>query len=175
LQAVSEDAGAQEPVVVRDAVAGDLPGLLDIYNEVIANSTAVFSDQPVALEDRERWMEARHAHGFPVLVAVDSTGVVGFASFGPFRTWPGYRSTVEHSVHVRADRRGEGIGSALLLELIERARALGKHVVVAGVDADNAASIRLHERLGFTSVARLSEVARKFDRWLDLVLMQRIL
>lgn len=163
------------PAVVRDAIAADLPGVLEIYNEVIANSTAVFSDQPVTLEDRERWLQARHADGFPVLVAVDSSGVLGFASFGPFRTWPGYRSTVEHSVHVRADRRGEGIGSQLLVELIERARALGKHVVIAGIDADNAASIRMHERLGFTSVARLSEVARKFDRWLDLVLMQRIL
>jgi len=172
---VTEEAQTEGPLVVRDAVASDLPGLLDIYNEVIANSTAVFSDRPVTLEDRERWIDARRADGFPVLVAVDETGVVGFGSFGPFRTWPGYRSTVEHSVHVRADRRGEGIGSRLLVELIERARALGKHVVIAGIDADNAASIRLHERLGFTSVARLSEVARKFDRWLDLVLMQRIL
>ena len=172
---MTEEAQTEGPLVVRDAVASDLPGLLDIYNEVIANSTAVFSDRPVTLEDRERWIDARRADGFPVLVAVDETGVVGFGSFGPFRTWPGYRSTVEHTVHVRADRRGEGIGSALLAELIERARALGKHVVIAGIDADNAASIRLHERLGFTSVARLSEVARKFDRWLDLVLMQRIL
>ena len=170
-----EEVQALGAFVVRDAVASDLPGLLEIYNEVIANSTAVFTDRPVTLEDRERWMQARYDDGFPVLVAVDSTGVVGFGSFGAFRTWPGYRSTVEHSVHVRADRRGKGIGSALLAELIERARALGKHVLIAGVDAENAASIRLHERLGFTSVARLSEVARKFDRWLDLVFMQRIL
>ncbi|HEY7966646.1 MAG TPA: GNAT family N-acetyltransferase [Solirubrobacteraceae bacterium] len=172
---MAEEAQALGAVVVRDAVASDLPGLLEIYNEVIANSTAVFSDQPVTLEDRERWLAARHAEGFPVLVAVDSDGVVGFGSFGAFRTWPGYRTTVEHSVHVRAERRGEGIGSTLLAALIERARALGKHVIIAGVEAGNAASIRLHERLGFTSVAHLSEVARKFDRWLDLVFMQRIL
>lgn len=172
---MQKDAAEREPVVVRDAVATDLPGLLAIYNEVILHSTAVFSDQPVTLEERERWLSARLAEGFPVLVAVDSSGVVGFGSFGPFRTWPGYRSTVEHSVHVRADRRGEGIGSSLLVELIERARALGLHVIIAGVEADNEASIRLHERLGFTTVARLSEVARKFDRWLDLVLMQRTL
>jgi phosphinothricin acetyltransferase len=109
-----------------------------------------------------------------VLVAVDGDGdVIGFGSFGDFRAWPGYRTTVEHSVHVRADRRGRGTGTALLAALIERAAALGKHAMIAGVDADNAASLRLHERLGFTVVGRLPEVARKFDRWLDLVLLER--
>jgi phosphinothricin acetyltransferase len=169
---VGEGVRESDSLVVRDAVVADLPSLLEIYNEVIANSTAVFSDQPVTLEERERWLQARHADGFPVLVAVDGDEVVGFGSFGPFRTWPGYLSTVEHSVHVRADRRGGGIGSLLLAELIERARALGKHVIIAGIEAENAASMRLHARLGFEPVARLSEVARKFDRWLDLVFMQ---
>jgi L-amino acid N-acyltransferase len=165
----SGDAG----VVVRDAQRQDLPGVLAIYNEVIAHSTAVFSDQPVTLEERELWLAGRLADGYPVLVASDSSGIVGFGSFGDFRTWPGYRYTVEHSVHVRADRRGEGIGTTVLSALIERASALGKHVMVAGVDADNDASIRLHERLGFVSVARLPEVAWKFNRWLDLVFLQR--
>jgi phosphinothricin acetyltransferase len=164
-----------EGVVVRDAAAEDLGGVLAIYNDVIASSTAVFSDAPVTLADREQWFAARCEQGYPVLVAADASGVVGFGSFGDFRAWPGYRYTVEHSVHVRADRRGEGIGAALLAELVERARALGMHVIIAGVEAENAASIRLHERLGFTAVARLSEVARKFDRWLDLVFMQRTL
>jgi len=166
--------GAGGPLL-RDASPEDLPGLLAIYNEVIANSTAVFSDRPVTLEERERWVATRREAGYPVIVASDSSGVVGFGSFGDFRTWPGYRFTVEHSVHVRADRRGEGLGTLLLSTLIERAGALGKHVMIAGVDADNLASIRLHERLGFTKVAQLSEVAWKFDRWLDLVLLQRLL
>jgi L-amino acid N-acyltransferase len=158
---------------IRDAASDDLGGVLAIYNEVIAFSTAVFSEQAVTLEDRERWLAGRHEQGYPVLVASDSSGVVGFGSFGDFRTWPGYRYTVEHSVHVRADRRGEGIGTALVHALIERAAALGKHVMIAGVEAENAASIRLHEHLGFSVATRLSEVAWKFDRWLDLVFMER--
>jgi phosphinothricin acetyltransferase len=162
-------------VIVRDAERDDLPGLLAIYNEVIANSTAVFSDRPVTLAERERWLAGRLADDYPVLVASDASGIVAFGSFGEFRSWPGYRHTVEHSVHVRADRRGEGVGTAVLNALIERAIALGKHVMVAGIDADNAASIRLHERLGFVEAARLSEVAWKFDRWLDLVFLQRLL
>jgi L-amino acid N-acyltransferase YncA len=162
-------------VVVGDAAQADLPGLLAIYNDVIANSTAVFSDLAVTVEERASWLEARRAAGYPVIVASDSSGVVGFGSFGDFRSWPGYRFTVEHSVHVRVDRRGEGIGSMMLATLIARASALGKHAMIAGVDADNVASVRLHERLGFTKVARLSEVAWKFDRWLDLLFLQRLL
>jgi len=158
---------------IRDAASDDLGGVLAIYNEVIAFSTAVFSEQAVTLEDRARWLAGRREQGYPVLVAGDSSGVLGFGSFGDFRTWPGYRYTVEHTVHVRADRRGEGIGTALVQALIERAAALGKHMMIAGVEAENAASIRLHERLGFSVAARLSEVAWKFDRWLDLVFMER--
>jgi L-amino acid N-acyltransferase len=160
-------------IAIREAVSDDLVEVLAIYNEVIAFSTAVFSERTVTLEDRERWLAARQGQGYPVLVACDSTGVVGFGSFGDFRAWPGYRYTVEHSVHVRADRRGEGIGTELVRALIERAAALGKHVMIAGIDAENTASIRLHERLGFTVAARLSEVARKFDRWLDLLFLER--
>jgi L-amino acid N-acyltransferase len=163
-------------VTVIDAGEEHLEGILAIYNDVIATSTAVFSDRPVTIDDRRRWLAARRALGQPVLVALDGGGAVaGFASFGEFRTWPGYRHTVEHTVHVRADCRGRGIGSALVGALIERAAALGVHAMVAGVDADNDASLRMHERLGFTVVGRLPEVARKFDRWLDLVLLERLL
>src|SRR6476469_6552877 len=102
---------------VRDARESDLPGLLDIYNEVIATSTAVYSYSPVTLEDRVQWWAARVARGFPVLVATDSSGVLGLATFADFRAWPGYRHTVEHSVHVRADIRGHGVGSSLVKEL----------------------------------------------------------
>jgi phosphinothricin acetyltransferase len=110
-----------------------------------------------------------------VLVAADHTGVVGFSSFGDFRAWPGYRFTVEHSVHVRADRRGTGVGSALMPPLFARGAALGKHVMIAGVDGSNAASLRFHERLGFDRVAHFREVGFKFNRWLDLVFLQRLL
>jgi phosphinothricin acetyltransferase len=167
--------GGAAAVTVRDAVEADLGGLLLIYNEVIENSTAVFSNQQVTLEDRAAWLAARQADGFPVLVATDADGVVAFGSFGAFRAWPGYRFTVEHSVHVRADRRGERIGAAVLAALIERATALGMHAMIAGVEAQNEASVRLHERFGFSVVARLPEVAWKFDRWLDLLFLHLLL
>jgi len=175
---------------IRAATENDLPSILAIYNEVIENTTAVYSERAVSLDDRRAWFEARRAAGYPVLVAcaddatagadvtagADATaGVVGFASFGDFRAWPGYRYTVEHSVHVAADRRGAGIGGALVGALLPLAAAQGKHVMIAGVDAENAVSIRLHERLGFERVAHLREVGRKFDRWLDLVFLQRYL
>ena len=160
---------------VRDAQEEDLAGVLAIYNDVIATTTAVFRDEPATLEDRREWWQARIAQGYPVLVAIEDEAVVGFASFGDFRAWPGYRFTVEHSVHVRADRRGSGVGQALMRLLIARARTLGKHVMMAGVDADNADSIRFHERLGFERVGHLREVGFKFGRRLDLVFLQRLL
>jgi L-amino acid N-acyltransferase YncA len=158
---------------IRDAGESDLPGLLAIYNEVIATSTAIYSYLPTTLEERTTWWRARIAMGYPVLVAVDATGVLGFSTFGDFRTWPGYRFTVEHSVHVRADTRGRGIGKELVKALFPRAAALNKHVMIAGVDAANEASIRFHERLGFEKAGHLREVGHKFDRWLDLVFLQR--
>jgi L-amino acid N-acyltransferase YncA len=160
---------------VRDAIADDLGGLLDIYNQVIATSTAIYTDRPTTLEDRRAWWNLRVSQGYPVLVAQDETGVIGFASFGDFRAWPGYRFTVEHTVHVRADRRGHGVGSALMVPLFDRAAGCGKHVMVAGVDADNLPSLRFHERHGFTRVAHFKQVGFKFDRWLDLIFLQRFL
>jgi L-amino acid N-acyltransferase YncA len=160
---------------IRDARVDDLPGLLAIYNEVIATSTAIYTEQPVTLDDRVAWWNARVAQDYPVLVATDSSGVIGFASFGDFRAWPGYRFTVEHSVHVRADRRGSGVGTALMRVLLAKASGIGKHVMIAGVDADNQSSLQFHERLGFTRVAHFSQVGFKFERWLDLVFLQRFL
>ena len=162
-------------IEIREAHESDLPAILEIYNEVVATSTAIYRDEPATLDDRRSWFAARKADGQPVLVAVDGLDVVGVATFGGFRPWPGYRYTVEHSVYVRADRRGQGIARALMDPLIERATALGMHVMIAGIDADNAASIRLHERLGFVKTAHLRQVGFKFGRWLDLVLMQRTL
>ena len=157
----------------EEASERDLPGILAIYNDVIATSTAVYSDLPVTLEERRAWRQARCAQGYPLLIARDERGVAGFATFGDFRAWPGYRYTVEHTVHVRADSRGRGTGSTLVQALFPYAARLGKHVMLAAVDADNRDSIRFHERLGFVATARLREVGRKFDRWLDLVFLQR--
>ncbi len=157
---------------IDDAGEGDLQGILAIYNDAIANSTAVFSDRPTTLEERRPWLRARRDRGFPVLVAREGESVLAFASYGEFRAWPGYRLTVEHSVYVTSARRREGIGRRLLEELIERARAGGLHVMVAGIDADNEPSLAMHASLGFVQVGHLTQVARKFDRWLDLVFMQ---
>jgi phosphinothricin acetyltransferase len=162
-------------IKIRDANEGDLGALLEIYNDIIASSTAIYIDSPTTLDERRAWWSGRVAAGFPVLVAEDQSGVIGYASFGEFRGRPGYRFTVEHSVYARADRRGAGVGSALMTALIERARDMGKHIMIAGVDAENAGSLRFHERHGFERVAHFKQVGFKFERWLDLVFLQRML
>ena len=107
---------------LRDATEADLPGILSIYNEVIANSTAVYATEPASLAERREWLLARRERAFPVLVAADALGIAGFASFGDWRgSWNGYRFTVEHSVHVRVDVRARGLGRALLEALVPRA------------------------------------------------------
>lgn len=164
---------------IRPATRDDVPGILAIYNEIIENSTAVYALTPTTLGERQAWYDARIQGGYPVLVAAApgrDGEVLGFSSFGEFRgAWPGYRYTVEHSVHVRADQRGRGLGSRLLSELFPLALAMGKHAMVGGIDASNEGSLRVHERLGFQRVAHFPEVGHKFGRWLDLVFMQRFL
>ncbi|MEO6340051.1 MAG: N-acetyltransferase family protein, partial [Caulobacteraceae bacterium] len=113
--------------------------------------------------------------GYPLLVAEWEGRVVGYASFGDFRPFQGYRHTVENSVYVAPDAHRRGVGRVLMEALIHRARAMGKHVMVAGIEAENLASIRLHAAAGFVEVGRLPQVGRKFGRWLDLVFMQRAL
>jgi L-amino acid N-acyltransferase len=159
---------------IRDATEHDLPGILAIYNHVIATSNAVYTEAASTLDDRRAWFAARQAGSLPVLVA-DHAGIKGFASFGEFRPWPGYAPTVEHSVYVHEASHRQGVGTALLQHLIGEAQRRGKHVMIGGVDAANAASIGMHRKLGFTEAGILREVARKFGRWLDLVLMQRML
>lgn len=158
-----------------DAVAEDLPAIVAIFNEVVATSTAIYRDDPFSLEDRAAWLAERRADGFPVLVAREGGGgrVVAVGSYGRFRPTPGYRTTVEHTVMVDPAWRGGGLGTALVEALVARAAAAGYHAMVASIDAENVGSIRLHERLGFVEVGRMPEVAWKFGRWLELVLLQR--
>jgi len=163
------------PFVISAAARTELPEILTIYNEVIRNTTAVYSDQEVTLANREAWFNAKVELGFPVLVASDASGVLGFGTFGEFRAWPCYRYSVEHSVHVRADRRGRGIGRALVLALLGAAASMQKHVMIGVIDADNAVSVGLHESLAFKPVGHLHEVGFKFGRWLDLKLLQRLI
>lgn len=157
---------------LRDALAEDLPGILDIYNDAVRNTTAIWNETPVDLANRQAWFEARAQQGYPILVAVDETGVLGYASFGDWRPFEGFRHTVEHSVYIRGDQRGKGLGPSLMTALIERARVCDKHVMVAAIESGNAASIRLHERLGFTITGQMTQVGVKFGRWLDLTFMQ---
>ncbi len=163
------------PIDIRDAVPNDLDAIRAIYNDVLARSTAIFSDIPRTEDEQARWFAERRAQGWPVLVACNADAVVGYATYGPFRSWPGYRHTVENTIHLAASARGRGLGAVLLNALVERAQAQGLHAIIAGIDGDNAASMRLHERLGFTKVGHLRQVGRKYDRWLDLVFYERIL
>ncbi|WP_434772647.1 GNAT family N-acetyltransferase [Pseudomonas entomophila] len=159
---------------IRDALPTDVPGILDIYNDAVRNTTAIWNENPVDLPNRQAWFEARAQQGYPILVAVDDTGVLGYASFGDWRPFEGFRLTVEHSVYIRHDQRGKGLAPRLMVELIEKARACGKHVMVAAIESGNTASIRLHERLGFVVTGQMAQVGVKFGRWLDLTFMQRI-
>jgi len=160
-------------MIIRDAELADIPGITGIYNDAVVNTTAIWNETVVDTANRADWLKLRQTGGFPVLVAVDDGGtVLGYATFGDWRAWDGYRHTVEHSVYVRGDQRGKGIGLALMQPLIERARQSGKHVMIAGIEAENLASIRLHQKLGFAQTGLLSEVGTKFGRWLDLAFLQ---
>ena len=161
---------------IRHATPEHLPGITEIYNDAVANTTAIWNDKLVDVDNRRQWLEQRRAAGYPVLVAIDSAGAVaGYASFGDFRAFDGYRFTVEHSVYVHREQRRQGIARQLLVQLIDEARAIGKHVMVAAIEAENRPSIELHAALGFVQAGRMSEVGTKFGRWLDLVWMQRTL
>lgn len=159
-------------MLIRDATTGDLPGILEIHNEAIANTTAIWDETLADLDERRRWLDDRRANGFPVLVADVDGAVAGYASYGVWRAKSGYRYTVENSVYVHVDHHRRGIATALMTALIERARAGGIHVIVASVESSNTTSIALHERFGFRIVAQMPEVGRKFGRWLDMMYLQ---
>ena len=160
---------------IRDGSDDDLPAILDIYNHAIATTTAVFSYRPHTLDMRREWFAEKRAKGHPVLVADMDGAVAGFATYGPFRAWPAYRYSVEHSVYVAAPARRRGVARQLVTALLARARAQEFHVVIGGIVAENDASLALHAALGFERVAHFRQVGYKFGRWLDLVFMQVVL
>jgi L-amino acid N-acyltransferase len=164
-----------EPLIIRDAVEADLAAIRDIYNFAVEHTTAIWNEVLVDLDNRKAWFDARLKQGYPVLVAERAGRVAGYASYGDWRAFDGYRHTVEHSVYVDKDARGGGVGRTLMEELIRRAAAQGKHVMIAAIEAENQASIRLHETLGFRGVGRFTEVGQKFGRWLDLYCMEKVL
>ena len=165
-------------MIIRDAAAADIPAITDLYNAWIPSRTVTWTEDLETVEQRAAWFERQRVYRFPVLVADVDGEVIGFTTFEHFRgegKWPGYRGTAELSIHVREDNWGRGVGRALIEGLIERACVANIHVLVAAIDGENEASIRFHERLGFVEVARMPETGQKFGRWLDLVLMQRVL
>ncbi len=160
-------------MIIRPAARADLPAILDIYNEAVLNTTASYDYEPSTLAARTAWHDEHVAAGYPVFVAEDEDGrVAGWSSLSQFRTRVGYRFTAEDSVYIAAGQRGRGIGKALVPPLIQAARTMGLRAVIAAIDADNAASLRLHEKFGFERVACLKQVGFKFGRWLDVVYLE---
>ena len=150
--------------------------ILDIFNEAIVNSTALYDYKPRTADSMTGWFKAKRSAGYPVIGIEDSSGeLLGFASYGIFRAWPAYKYCVEHSIYVHFRHRGKGLGKTLLKEVIDCARREEYHVLIGGIDVDNAVSIALHERFGFSHAGTVKHAGFKFGHWLDLGLYQLIL
>jgi phosphinothricin acetyltransferase len=159
----------------RLATRDDSEGIRAIYNREVLNSTVTFDLVPRSAEDQLAWMD-EHSGAHPALVAVDDVGAVrGFGSISPYRPRPAYRTTVEDSVYVDPAYQGQGVGRGLLTELMSVAESHGFHAAIARIVGGHEASIRLHRACGFEQIGREKEVGRKFGKWLDVVLMQRLL
>jgi len=158
--------------MIRDATEQDLPAIRDIYNDAVLNTTAIWNEIVVDLDNRKEWFKARKDRGFPVIVAAMDGQVTGYASYGDWRAFDGYRHTREHSIYVHKDARGLGLGKQLMQALIDHARSNDVHVLIGAIESENLASIRLHEAMGFRIAGRFSEVGTKFGRWLDLTCME---
>ena len=161
--------------MIRDAKASDIAAITAIYNDVISTTNAIYREDEVDESERLVWFADKKKHGYPVIVADVDGLVVGYGVFGSFRFGEGYNHTVEHSVHVASDFRGQGIGKKILEDLIERARLQNHLVMIAAIDSTNTQSIGLHAAYGFVESARMPRVAKKHGNFLDLVLMQLML
>jgi L-amino acid N-acyltransferase len=163
-------------ITVRRATEDDLPGILDIYNDAVLTTTATYDYETRSLEHRRQWFLERQRDNYPVFVATDNgQRVVGWSALNPYHARVGYRFTAENSVYVAAPLRGRGIGRQLLGPLLIAGQQRGLRAVIAAIDAENEASIRLHASFGFEKVGCFKQVGYKFDRWLDVVYMQKLL
>ncbi|WP_285769385.1 GNAT family N-acetyltransferase [Peribacillus sp. SI8-4] len=158
--------------MIREANMEDLMDILDIYNDAILHSTAVYSYNPHTLDMRQLWYEQKVEEGFPILVCELDDKVVGFATFGPFRAWPAYKYSIEHSVYVNKEYRKKGIATSLMTALIAIAKEREYMTLIAGIDAGNEKSISMHERFGFVHSGTIRKAGFKFNRWLDLAFYQ---
>jgi phosphinothricin acetyltransferase len=151
-----------------------LPEINDIYNHFVLHSTCTYQEQPETIESRRKWL-LHHIDPYPAIVAVENTKVVGWGSLSPYHARSAYRFTVENSVYVHHHHHRRGIGSLLLADLIDRARSLGHHTLIAGIDSSQGGSITLHARLDFKPAGHMKQVGFKFGQWLDVVYLQRML
>lgn len=158
--------------MIREANEKDLPDILEIYNDAIENTTAIYTYKPLTLSERETWFKNKKKEGYPVLVFEQDNKAVGFASFGPFRAWPAYKYTAEHLVYVHKEYRKQGIGMLLLKEIIKIVSERKYKTLVAGIDSDNEKSIYMHKKLGFTYSGIIEKAGYKFGRWLNLAFYQ---
>lgn len=174
--AVSEPASDGARVTIRAAALSDAEQIAEIYNREVAETTSTFDLVPRSLADQRRWL-AERSGAFAAIVAVDATSgrVVGFAALSPYKERAAYRTTVENSVYVHRDHGGRGVGKLLMGHLIDVARASGFHAIIARIEAGGQASRGLHEACGFELVGVEREVGRKFRRWLDVAIYQRML
>lgn len=161
---------------ISSCTESQLPEILQIFNEAIINTTAVYDYKPRTLEMIRQWYDKKLVGNYPVIGAFDESGsLLGFATYGPFRDRPAYKYTVEHSIYVRSDCRGKGLGRTLLREIINKAEDQDFHMMIGGIDASNEGSIRFHEKEGFVSCGLIKQAGFKFGRWLDLAFYQLIL
>lgn len=158
--------------MIREATEKDVKDILEIYNDAILNTTAVYDYKAHSLADRTHWYEKKKQDGYPLLVFEKDGKVVAFATFGPFRAWPAYKYTIEHSVYVHKDYRNKGIATKLMQEIIKIANAREYATLVAGIDAANENSIKMHEKMGFTLAGVIKKAGFKFGKWLDLSFYQ---
>ncbi|OOM15869.1 GNAT family N-acetyltransferase [Clostridium saccharobutylicum] len=158
--------------MIRNASEKDLRDILEIYNDAILNTTAIYAYNPHTLPDRIEWYNQKMKDGYPLLVFEENDKAIGFATFGPFRAYPAFKYTIEHSVYVHKDYRNHGIGKKLMKELIKIADEKGYATLVAGIDAANEGSIKMHENMGFKYSGTISKSGFKFGKWLDLAFYQ---
>lgn len=161
---------------IKPCTSKQLPEILEIFNDAILNSMALYDYKIRTLDSMNAWYDDKVKNNYPLIGAYDDNDLLlGFATYGMFRVRPAYKYTVEHSVYVRADKRGHGIGKILLLEIIKNAEAQNFHVLVGVIDASNEVSIKMHENEGFTLVGILKQSGYKFGKWLDAAFYQLIL
>jgi L-amino acid N-acyltransferase len=156
---------------IRPATKSDLAAINDIYNHYVLHSTCTYQEEPEPLDGRRRWFH-HHGEQYPVIVAVADGQIVGWGSLSAYHERSAYRRTVENSIYVHHQRHRQGVGSLLLQELIVRSRNLGHHVIIAGIDGEQTASVALHAKFHFQKVGHLKQVGFKFNRWLDVIYMQ---